>query len=226
MLVEKSRNAAPFEYDLQFTLFSLSDCIELAAGTVPDSLMHVVVTPFFSIQDAVTVTVEPLTVRDWESLEVYAEMLEGGGLLQQVTIVYPNQVLALRVNSEMVRVRVHTDGPCRLLADTEVHVRPKPRMSECKQSPLLRLVPSWEDCSTAMRNLEPQSKTARIHVAPCTVLVNRKTLEESGIQDGSIISIHKGGVAKSGRQVAVARVQPSNLVAENSIGECSSRGDL
>lgn len=199
----------------------LSDCIELSAGTVPEGVTHVVVTPLSSIQDAVTVTVEPLTVCDWESIEVYAEALEDGGLLQQVTIVYPNQVLALRVGSEMVRVRVHTDGPCRLLAETEVHICPKPRTSGRKQSPRLRVMPSWDDYSTGIQNLEPLSERecARIHVARCTVLVNRKTLEESGIQDESIVAIRKEVVGQSGEQVAVARVQQSDLVEENSVGE-------
>jgi hypothetical protein len=147
--------------------------------------------------------------------------LEEGGLLQQVSIVYPNQILSLRVDSEMVRVQVNADAPCRLLADTEVHIRPKPRTSGCKQSPLLRVVPAWEDFIPAMQELAFQTDGyTPIHVAPCTVLVSPTTLEKYGIESGSIVMFHREDKQYSvGQQTAVARVQSSELVAEDSVGE-------
>mmetsp|Transcript_2629 Transcript_2629/g.5665 ORF Transcript_2629/g.5665 Transcript_2629/m.5665 type:complete len:1261 (-) Transcript_2629:59-3841(-) len=42
------------------------------------------------------VTFEPLTVSDWEMIEMEACMLEDGGLLNQITIVSPGQVFPLR----------------------------------------------------------------------------------------------------------------------------------
>lgn len=206
--------------------YACLDCIELAAGTVPEGVTHVTVAPLASIPDAVTVQVEPLTTSDWECLEVYAELLEEGGLLQQVTVVYPNQALALRVGGEMVRAEVmNTDGPCcRLLADTEVLICPKPRAcSGCKQSPLLRVVPSWDDFSPAMQNLarETESGHVPIHVAPCTVLVHPATLGQCGFENGSIVMFRKESttMGSAGKEKAVARVQTSELVAEDSVGE-------
>jgi len=43
------------------------------------------------------VTVEPLSTSDWEMIEMEASVLEDGGLLNQVTIVYPGQILPLRL---------------------------------------------------------------------------------------------------------------------------------
>ena len=202
-------------------LYHRLDCIELAAGTVPVGATHITVAPLDFLPDAVTVEVEPLTSSDWESLEVYAEFLEEGGLLQQVSIVYPNQILSLRVDSEIVNVQVHADCPCRLLADTEVHIRPKPRTSGCKQSPLLRVVPAWEDFTPAMQKLATQTdgNYTPIHVTPCTVLVHPKTLEQCGFDNGSIVVIQKERSQGSTQGTAVARVQASELVAEDSVGE-------
>jgi len=205
-----------------YFIITLTDCIELAAGTLPEGATHVTVHPVASIEDADTLEVEPLTTSDWESLEIYAEVLEEGSLLQQVSVVYPHQVLALHVGSEMVKVQVLTESPCRLLADTEVHIRPKPRPSGHKKSPLLRVVPSWEDYSPAMQNLALQINEGctRIHVGPCTVLVHPTTLKESGFEDECIVMIRYEGSDGSQRDTAVARVHVSSLVAKDSVGEC------
>eukprot|EP00578_Thalassiosira_sp_NH16_P007196 CAMPEP_0181123900 /NCGR_PEP_ID=MMETSP1071-20121207/26171_1 /TAXON_ID=35127 /ORGANISM="Thalassiosira sp., Strain NH16" /LENGTH=1237 /DNA_ID=CAMNT_0023209123 /DNA_START=98 /DNA_END=3812 /DNA_ORIENTATION=- len=42
------------------------------------------------------VTFEPLTISDWEMIEMEASVLEDGGLLNQITIVSPGQVFPLR----------------------------------------------------------------------------------------------------------------------------------
>ena len=57
--------------------------------------------------------VEPVTVEDWELLQLDAAWLEGGGLLRQVSLVYPNQVVPLRLSngSDLVRVRVLPGDP-------------------------------------------------------------------------------------------------------------------
>ena len=50
------------------------------------------------VKNATRVTVEPLTVSDWELIECFADVLQSdtlGGLLQQVSIIYPNQILPL-----------------------------------------------------------------------------------------------------------------------------------
>lgn len=50
------------------------------------------------VQYATRVQVEPLTVEDWELLQVHAELLEGGAFLKQVSVVYRNQQLSLSVS--------------------------------------------------------------------------------------------------------------------------------
>lgn len=193
------------------------DCIEVASGTVPENIANVSVSLAPNLADAVTVEVEPLTTSDWESLEVYAQVLEDGGLLQQVSIVYPQQVLLLKVaDSQMVQVRVYAVAPCRLLADTEVHVRPKPRKR--KQSLSLCIVPSWDDYSPAMQRLALESDTEckQIHVSPCTALVHPSTMEKCGMEHECIVSLRKESSVDNG--IAVARVESSELVAEDSVG--------
>jgi Peroxisome biogenesis factor 1, N-terminal len=66
------------------------------------------------------VQLEPLTVEDWELMEAHAEWLEGGGILQQISVVYPKQVLSIRFDAfrdDIARVKVvqvestlHSDG--------------------------------------------------------------------------------------------------------------------
>lgn len=51
--------------------------------------------------------VEPATVEDWELLEIYSNFMEEGGLLGQVSVVYPGQHLAMRIGGlDRVRIRV------------------------------------------------------------------------------------------------------------------------
>lgn len=203
------------------------DSIELAAGTVPEGVTHVTVTAIPRIPDAVSVEMEPFTTSDWESLEVYAERLEEGGLLQQVSVVYPNQMLAIRVGTEMVRVRVHSDAPvCRLVANTQVHVRPKPRPQprSMHHSPLLRVVPSWDDFSTDMQELAVRTEGySPIPSSPCTLLVHPTMLEQYGLENGSAVVFRKSKLGDSQNsdmcKTSVARVDTSELVPKGAVGE-------
>jgi len=53
------------------------------------------------------VLVEPATVQDWELLEVYSNLMEEGGLLNQVSVTYPGQHISIRVGGiDRVNVRV------------------------------------------------------------------------------------------------------------------------
>jgi len=52
------------------------------------------------------VCVEPATVEDWELLEIYGDFMEQGGLLNQVSVIYPNQNLIVRVGDGIDRVQV------------------------------------------------------------------------------------------------------------------------
>jgi hypothetical protein len=135
------------------------------------------------------VNVEPMTVDDWELLQVHAEELERGALLHQVSVVYPNQQLSLRLQRDTIEVVVKEiltlkdedsiwpstaeDGddevssraapPCVLLVqDTELIVSPKPRPKlDNNWSAPLRLVPCQGDWSSSMLELPKQLSLAK-----------------------------------------------------------------
>lgn len=55
--------------------------------------------PLPDVPIAEQVTFEPLSTSDWELIEMEASVLEDGGLLNQITIIYPGQVFPLRLVS-------------------------------------------------------------------------------------------------------------------------------
>lgn len=117
----------------------LSETMVQGAEILSNIQMVVDVEPLHFVADADAVYLEPLTTSDWELVEVFAQELESGLLLRQVTIVYPNQVVSLAVGSDLVHLRVleksfpskdcnNTDEIClRLVAESEVIISPKPR---------------------------------------------------------------------------------------------------
>lgn len=119
------------------------------------------------VKNASAVYLEPLTTNDWELIEVYAGQLEAGLLLSQVSIVYPNQTLSLKLGTDIVHLRVLEKGfslNClHLVADSEVIIAPKPRESmkatevgdkiQYSISPPLRLLPSEAEFSIDMKTV-------------------------------------------------------------------------
>ena len=145
-----------------------------------------------SIHRCTSVDVEPVSVKDWELLEVYAQELEMGGLLQQVSVVYPNQLLRLCLGRDMAHVVVKsssvnqessvwstaeaTSEPCVLLIETtEFIVTPKPRPSESPMewSSPLRLIPCIDDWNKSMFQMAKLSGTSPLLVPPGCILVNK-----------------------------------------------------
>jgi SpoVK/Ycf46/Vps4 family AAA+-type ATPase len=61
--------------------------------------IKVSVRPLPNVPVAEQVIFEPLSTSDWELIEMEASVLEDGGLLNQITIVYPGQVFPLRLVS-------------------------------------------------------------------------------------------------------------------------------
>ena len=59
------------------------------------------VRPLSNVPIAERVTFEPLTVSDWEMIEMEATILEDGGLLDQITVVSLDQVLPLRFGGRL-----------------------------------------------------------------------------------------------------------------------------
>lgn len=146
--------------------------------------------------------VDPLTVADWELLEAHAEALEQGGLLQQVSVVYPGQLISLQMGRDVARVVVKdvnedtsaaddnvwpadpqslsqsTKTCCVLLMqDTEVVIAPKtrPRRNDDEVGPPLRLCPCDLDFGAAMRDLASVQKIELLTVPPRCVLIHGTT---------------------------------------------------
>ena len=66
--------------------------------------------PLSQVSNAGSIQLEPLTTEDWELIDINSDFLEGGGLLQQVSIVYPNQILTFKLGTDYVRVKVVSNG--------------------------------------------------------------------------------------------------------------------
>lgn len=191
--------------------------------------------------------VEPLTVEDWELLELYALGLEEGGLLQQVSIVYAGQVLKLRLsNGAEACVCVlpgnfeHTNPvwpddnaalPClRLVAETRVNVAPKPRAKVGS----LRLVPTREDYikDPSILELAVRLNVNVVSVSQGTGVVNpntmakmrgRQTTEIDGIFDlVRLVASREAADAAADEpdsKSAIVRVSTSIDIPEGCIGK-------
>jgi hypothetical protein len=59
-----------------------------------------------TIEYGTRIFMEPVTTEDWELLEIHGEAMEKGELLGQVSVVYLNQILNLRIGDGDDRVRV------------------------------------------------------------------------------------------------------------------------
>jgi Peroxisome biogenesis factor 1, N-terminal len=90
--------------------------IELPRSLLPSNIAGSSVPAFVSVQAfprieyGTRVDVEPLTTEDWELLEIHSEAMEHGELLNQVSVVYPDQVLRFRVGSNGDQVNIVVKG--------------------------------------------------------------------------------------------------------------------
>jgi hypothetical protein len=146
--------------DGSFILLERQDLVllwEQHSGKIQNLPSVVTVQAHSEIPVCTKLLVEPVSVEDWELLEVHSQELELGGLLQQVSVVFANQRLSLQLERDSVEVVVKETftmeessiwpttreceaPPCVLLVqDTEVIVEPKPRPpSERWSTPPLR----------------------------------------------------------------------------------------
>ena len=162
-----------------YSIGNESDFIELPpslfshlSGSNDFSNLVVTVGALPSVEHAAQLLVEPVTFEDWELLQMNAAWLEGGGLLNQISIVYPNQVVPLLLSngSDRAHARVlsgpnfdrksswlkeHSNCPCLcLLAETEIVIQPKLRETAKGEGKLkLRTMPCLEDYYGAMLQL-------------------------------------------------------------------------
>lgn len=119
-----------------------------------NDVVSVDVQPLHWVQNAKAVSLEPLSTNDWELVEIYAGQIEAGLFLNQVSVVYPNQILSLQLGSDVVYLRVldqsfspsssccssmtlkggecGVDNCIRLVSESEVIISPKPRNAMMK----------------------------------------------------------------------------------------------
>jgi len=200
--------------------------IDLPPGLLSTSSNTFVnVKPLESVSIATDLLVEPVTTADWELVELDAAWLENGGLLQQVSVVYVNQIIPLVLSNkkDVARIRVlpptcqqaslwPDESPClRLVADTRVIVAPKPRKHEF--DPKLRLYPTREDCGDAEIQLASHLGVGLVSIDQCTVAIHPNTL--SNYDAGRLI-----GVVRADQEFAIVRIVPCPDVPEEHIGTC------
>jgi hypothetical protein len=221
----------------------LADSIELPTEAVASSVNLVVGTsvvvnslPF--VADAATITVDPISTRDWELLELYAGTLESGSLLNQVSVVYPGQVLSLSVGggagSDYARVRVNDtnmEGYCcqRLVADTEITVLPKARAKPPTPSPPFRLIGTSDDYSPTMKTVTQHEGLSLLSMPPGTMLIHPETIESKvpGWKDydcqHAVVwrDVERG--AKPNDKVAsngtIVKIQVSEMIGKDLVGK-------
>jgi hypothetical protein len=144
-----------------------------------------------SIPRCIQVHVEPRNAEDWELLESYAEGLESGLLLKQISVVYTEQCLTLKMKGDQIDILVkkiatneedgiaclsESDSPVYglLLQDTEVIISPKlrdPRETVDWSTPL-QLIPCQEDWNEAMLDFHSLMKVSPLEVPSSSVFVS------------------------------------------------------
>jgi hypothetical protein len=185
---------------------------------------------------------EPLTIADWELLEVTSGSLEMGGLLAQVCIVYSNQMLTLTTSRGAARMKVkicHDSGfssevtstsilndlgrstVVLLVQDTEVVISPKPRSLETSgldEVSVFRLTAGRGDLSIAMDEFASRSgrkQYSYVSVPPGCIYLR----DDATIDRDALVWIAKGGKGSSKKQKQVlGRILVSPLIPKNCAG--------
>lgn len=232
-------------------VFADEEILDLPACMIPKGVMEnsrVSVAVVASIQDAATVNVEPLTCDDWELLETAAEFLEDGALLQQVSVLYSNQILPLWVGRKDVAwIRVlpdsfgqrtsvwpsgdnEPDDCCRLVRDTRVVVAPKTRRKNGPlSSPLLRVFPTRQDYSVATNKLAEWLGKMQVSLTPGTVVLNQATRHQiQGLgqeESAALVAVWdtaNGSFSDDSSRSCILQVAFSDLVPPEHLGELLS----
>lgn len=233
---------------LCFYMSSDEDVIELPRQLfqVQETKTHIWVERIPMPLTAEEVHVDPLSYRDWESLEAWSSQLEDL-LLQQVTVVYPGQTLSLQVsNGSIARVQVKRSGfkaaespwedetliqaglPCLCLkSNTSVIVSPKPRPS-IRGAPLLRLVPCMQDYNESMERFAKSLNLDLLYVPPFSAAIHPETLSRlpgysQHLTECNGMLEYDNEERHSRKETAVVRVVPSEMVPRNAIGRSQAR---
>jgi Peroxisome biogenesis factor 1, N-terminal len=225
--------------------------LDLPACLIPKGCSensYVAVEILTSIQDAETLHVDPLTCEDWELLETRAQFLEDGALLQQVTVVYSEQILPLWVGKQDVAwIRVlpenfttekvsgwpssdegESEECIRLVRDTRVIVRPKTRREgEPLSYPCLRVFPTRQDYSTPANKLAESLGKKQVSTSPGTVVLHpemRLQIPGLGLDDSSaVVVVRNSGMGSpptdDPTHACILQVVFSDLVPAQFIGK-------
>jgi hypothetical protein len=158
----------------------------------------VVVVPLKRVSNASSVSVEPISTDDWELLEMNAEDIEAGALLNQISIVYPGQKLNITVNNISFNIQIlklgfisqnardEEDECLRLVASTEIIVTPKPRgWDNQARSKTVRVLPHEGDYSDDMKQFhsilqdsDPSVPFLLPQSPPLSIIMHPSTIQE------------------------------------------------
>lgn len=203
------------------------------------------------VHTAHKVTVETLSSSDdddWTRLQRYADWLEDGGFLRQVSLVYHQQDISLRLPDDdaIVTVRVRhvndeedstvwprrkdeydtkNDSDChRIVANTELILLP-PTAAAADDNTMssFRVKPAREDFCESMERLytrlDGSSSPSLVSCARGSVVLNPRNWP-SGNPYGSVSMVEDSSSAEPGRlKSCMVRVQISDSVPKDCIGK-------
>ena len=141
-----------------------------------NDLLDVEVSVMAEVENVGSVQLDPMSVKDWEILEVHADAFENGLILDQVSVIYPGQVLSIKspthqneiylrvgkiqTRSSIANSNTGSDYGCncaRLVQNTELTIKPFLREGQTSQNYIqsrpLRLIPSMDDISDDMTKI-------------------------------------------------------------------------
>lgn len=216
------------------TIDDLDCCLDVPHSLLPEHFCNVNVRALDNVAVADTLWVEPLGVEDWELLELDAAWLEEYGFLQQISLVYANQIVPLFLSNGigLARVRVlenrnfsdsaqtwPLEYPClQLKAKTHIIVISKSRPQDESSIRHLKVCITYQDCNKSERRLADHLDVSLINVEQCTAVVHPQTLSQ--IAANMMSGANHFGVVKSHDDTtnAVVRIQTSSDVSEDCIG--------
>ncbi|CAJ0846965.1 6600_t:CDS:10, partial [Entrophospora sp. SA101] len=169
-----------------------------------------------NIQDAKSVFVEPCTIEDWEIVDHRAGYLENY-FIQQLHVVYPNQIITLWINSNLTQLKIVEINPkcsfAKLSSKTEVYVTPKPR-KPLKPSETNDTIKSDDNTSSSLPSIYC------LRVLPIEYLVESSKSLLDGYDDRfCTVNVHPSDFAILGLQttqavVCLSKVKPNYLTKD------------
>lgn len=165
-------------------------CSHLESGTE----VEVSIADPKTMYEAVRVMVEPVTVEDWEMLDLNAGLVEAQ-MMNQVATVLSNSTIPIWINSStMIRLNVKETVPAgivRLAEGTEVIVAPKPRNVASKNA----------DPQESKKSARPKKALLRLqhYLAGTTsthLICGRDTMKRLRWSDGLLVCVSSVGSTK------------------------------